>query len=77
MNSKFLNLNSYDFLKGFLMTVGVAFLTAILTALEKNMMPSSAQLKAAAITGLTAGVIYLVKNLVTNSKAEVFTSETP
>jgi hypothetical protein len=53
----------------------VAFLSAALTGivaiLETSQLPQMSDLKAAAIVGLTAGLSYLLKNVLTNSQGQM------
>jgi len=67
--SNFLNLNVNDLTKGFIVAFVSAALTGIVAILETSQLPQISDLKAAAIVGLTAGLSYLLKNILTN-KAE-------
>lgn len=68
MKSEFLKLNLKDLGRGAI----VAILTAVLIALEPIIqsgdIPDIEQLKAIGIIGISAGVAYLIKNLLTSSK---------
>jgi len=69
--SNFLNLNSQDLLKGFIVAFLSAALTGIVTTLDLGVLPTLTELKSAGIVGLTAGISYLLKNLLTNSQGVV------
>jgi VIT1/CCC1 family predicted Fe2+/Mn2+ transporter len=69
--SNFLNLNSQDLLKGFIVAFLSAALTGVVATLDSGVLPTLAELKSAAIVGLTAGLSYLLKNLLTNSQGVV------
>jgi len=69
--SNFLNLNSQDLLKGFIVAFLSAALTGIVTTLDSGVLPTLAELKSAGIVGLTAGLSYLLKNLLTNSQGQI------
>lgn len=71
MKSKFLSLDLKDALNGFLVAFLSAALTGIITTLDSGVLPSLGELKSAGIVGLTAGLSYLLKNLLTNSQGEI------
>lgn len=74
---KFLQLSSKDFLKGLILsilTVIVAGLYAALSATPPH-FPTSGEWVTLAMSGLTAGVAYLMKNLFTNSKDQFLKTE--
>lgn len=75
MKSEFLKLNLQDFIKGVLVAVLTAILIALQPMIERGALPTLEELKAIGIVGVTAGVSYLVKNLVTNSKDEMLKDE--
>lgn len=68
IKSGFLRLAKNDIVKGFIMTAIGASLGGIYTAMQAGTIISMAVLKAAGMTGATAGVSYLLKNLFTNSQ---------
>ena len=74
MNANFLQINLDDLLRGLVVAVVSAILTAILPVIQ-NGIPTVAQLQSIGIVGLTAGVAYLSKNLLTNSKDQMFKPE--
>jgi len=69
--SNFLNLNSQDLLKGFIVAFLSTALTGVVATLDSGALPTLAELKSAGIVGLTAGISYLLKNLLTNSQGVV------
>ena len=69
--SNFLNLNVDDLVKGFIVAFLSAALTGIVTTLDLGVLPTLTELKSAGIVGLTAGLSYLLKNLLTNSQGVV------
>lgn len=73
--SKFLGLNWQDALKGLIVAVFTAFLTALIPMLEAGTWPSKPQLLQAAIAGVTAAAAYLLKNVLTNSQGQIAKSE--
>jgi len=75
MKSKFLSLDLKDALNGFLVAFLSAALTGIITTLDSGVLPSLSELKSAGIVGLTAGLSYLLKNLLTNSQGEILKSD--
>ena len=75
MKSKFLNLDVKDAVNGFIVAFLSAALTGIVTTLDSGVLPNVAELKQAGVIGLTAGLSYLLKNLVTNSKGNILKAE--
>lgn len=75
MKSKFLSLDLKDAVNGFVVAFLTASLTGIISILDSGVMPNGVELRKAAIIGLTAGLSYLLKNLVTNSQGELVKSE--
>lgn len=69
--SNFLNLNMNDLLKGFVVAFFSASLTGLVAILETSQLPQISDVKAASIVGLTAGLSYLLKNILTNSQGEL------
>ena len=69
--SNFLNLNIDDLVKGFIVAFLSAALTGIVSTLDSGVLPTLAELKSAGVVGLTAGLSYLLKNLLTNSQGEI------
>jgi hypothetical protein len=69
--AKFLSLDERDALKGAIVAAGTSVLTALVTALNAGQLPAVADLKTIGLAGLSAGIAYLVKNFLTNSKNEL------
>ncbi len=69
--SNFLNLNVDDLVKGFIVAFLSTALTGVVATLDSGALPTLAELKSAGIVGLTAGLSYLLKNLLTNSQGVV------
>lgn len=65
--SSFGKINWYDILKGFLIAAGTVVLTGIASILQAGEFPEWSKLSGLLMTGLAAGVTYLVKNIFTNS----------
>ena len=77
MQSSFLKLNIGDLVRGVIVAGLAAIGTALLPLLQSGALPTLANLEAAGITGLTAGLAYLAKNLLSNSDNKPFTPEPP
>jgi VIT1/CCC1 family predicted Fe2+/Mn2+ transporter len=69
--SNFLNLNVDDLVKGFIVAFLSTALTGLISTLDSGALPTLTELKSAGIVGLTAGISYLLKNLLTNSQGVV------
>lgn len=69
--SNFLNLNIDDLLKGFIVAFLSTALTGLIATLDSGALPTLAELKSAGVVGLTAGISYLLKNLLTNSQGVI------
>ena len=74
--SKFLSLNTKDFIKGFAISIAAVALTAIAAILQSGQLPTMGQLKVIGVTAVAAGISYLVKNLLTNSDNQFAKKET-
>jgi len=61
------SLNWADIGKGLLVTFLTIFLGTIGQSIEAGALPTIAQIKVAALAGLTAGIAYLIKQFFTNS----------
>ena len=73
--SKFLNLNSNDLLKGFVMACLGVVLTGIYNLMSTGGVITLEWLKTIGMSGLMAGIAYLVKNAFTNSDWQILTKE--
>lgn len=74
-NSKFLSLNTRDFLKGLIVAIVSAVLTFAYDALAAGELFSESSLKKIGFVALAALLSYLLKNLFTNTSGEIFTPE--
>jgi hypothetical protein len=73
--SKFLTLNLRDLVHGTLIAFLTVFLGAVLKVTETNQFPQLADLKVYALTGATAAVSYLIKNIFQNQVGQLFIPE--
>lgn len=74
--ANFLSLNWKDLVKGLITAVITAILTGLVQALESGTaLPTLPQIKLIVISGITAGLAYLAKNLLTNSNDQFATKE--
>lgn len=74
-NAAFLTLKTKDFIKGFIVSVLTVVMTGAMTSLNSGALPTLAEVKVLALTGLGAGVAYIVKNLLTNSEDKFMKAE--
>jgi hypothetical protein len=77
MKSLFLRLNLKDFARGLIVAIGTVILTGLVPILEAGKVPDLISLKAACTAGIAAGLVYLGKNLVTNSDDQIGKIEDP
>ena len=75
MLSSFLKLNLFDVAKGFLVAALTVILAGVYTSLQSGVFPTVANLEHLGITGLTAGLAYLLKNFLTNSNGTPLATE--
>lgn len=75
MNSKFLRLNRRDFTRGLIVTVICTFITGAYQLIASGFEFNWVTLKPVVIAAIGAGVSYLTKNLLTNSKGNFVTFE--
>jgi hypothetical protein len=68
--SSFLSLNTKDFLKGLGITIGGSIIASAIAILNTGRLPNLIELKAIAISSISVGVAYILKNLFTNSSNE-------
>lgn len=68
MKSKFLSLDERDAVKGILVAGITAGLTTLMTMLNGGIIPSPSEWKQVGVTAVSAGIAYIVKNLLTNSR---------
>ena len=75
MNAKFLRINADDLVRGFVVAVLSSILSSAVVILQAGSVPNATQLKTIALVGVSAGVSYLAKNLLTNSDDKMFKAE--
>lgn len=73
--SKLFNLNMNDAIKGLIISVLTAVLTGLLKVFESGALPTAADLQQIGIIAITAGLSYLLKNVMTNSDGKLLTPE--
>lgn len=75
MKSKFLKLNSSDFINGFIIAIFCAFITGAYQIIANGGTINWLTVKPVVIAAIGAGVSYLTKNLLSNSKGEFMRGE--
>lgn len=75
MGSKFLKLNSHDFINGLIIAIFCAFITGFYQLIANGGIISWQTIKPVVIAAIGSGVSYLTKNLLTNSKGEFMRRE--
>jgi len=75
MNSSYLSINLKDLIKGAAVAAGTVMLSLLSTMIESGNLITEEQLMIGLKTGVLAAIGYLIKNIFTNSKDEMFTSE--
>lgn len=75
MKSTYLTINIADLIKGATVAAGTVMLSLISSMIESGAFITDAQLIMAVKTGVLAAISYLIKNVFTNSKDEMFKSE--
>jgi hypothetical protein len=75
MRSKFLRLNSRDFINGLIIAVFCAFITGVYQIIANGGTINWLTVKPVVIAAIGAGVSYLTKNLLSNSKGEFMRGE--
>lgn len=73
MKSKFLSLNTKDFLKGLVVSVLTSVLTIVYTSLQTGSL--TFDWKYIGTTAITTAIAYIVKNYLTNSQDEILKKE--
>lgn len=71
----YLSVGQKDLIKGFIVAILTVMLTGLITSLESGKLPDIATLKTLAITGLSAGLGYVIKNWLTNSQDQFLIKE--
>jgi len=75
MTSKFLRLNWRDFLNGIIVAIFCSFITGFYQIIANGGTVNWATLKPVVIASVGAGISYLTKNLLTNSKGKFLRTE--
>jgi len=75
MRSKFLRLNSRDFIKSLIVVMFCTFLTGFYQLIANDGVINWITLKPVVIAAIGSGVSYLTKNLLSNSKGEFMRRE--
>ncbi len=71
MKSKFLNLNTRDFLRGLITAVGAAVAISVQNTLDSGSFPTTAELPKIGAVACSAAIGYLILNLFTNSNGQL------
>lgn len=74
-NTQFFTLGLRDIAKGFLVAMLTAIITGLGTVLQNGTIPTETELKNLVLIGLSAGIAYLGKNLLTNSNDQFLKKE--
>jgi hypothetical protein len=75
MRSKFLRLNRIDFIRGLIVVIICTFLTGFYQLISTGGIINWLTIKPIVIAAIGAGISYLTKNLLTNSKGHFMKSE--
>jgi hypothetical protein len=75
MRSKFLKLNTRDFINGLIVAMFCTFITGFYQLVANGGVISWVTMKPVVIAAIGSGVSYLTKNLLTNSKGEFMRGE--
>ena len=76
MRSKFLRLNRIDFIRGLIVVIICSFLTGLYQLMANGGVINWLTIKPVVIAAVGAGISYLTKNLLTNSKGHFMKTET-
>jgi hypothetical protein len=75
MRSKFLRLNTRDFINGLIVAIFCTFITGFYQLIANGGVINWITIKPVVIAAIGSGVSYLTKNLLTNSKGEFMRRE--
>lgn len=75
MKSKFLRLNSRDFINGLIVVMFCTFITGLYQLIATGGVINWLTIKPVVIAAIGSGVAYLTKNLLTNSKGKFMMRE--
>ena len=71
MKNELLKIGKNDFVKGFIMAILTAIVTALYTSIQSGKLPSTIEdFKVIGLSSLSAGLVYLMKNFLSNSEGE-------
>jgi hypothetical protein len=76
MRSKFLTLNRIDFIRGSIVVIICTFITGLYQLIASDGIINWLTIKPVVIAAVGAGVSYLTKNMLTNSKGHFMKTET-
>lgn len=77
MKSKLFSLGIKDGVRSLLLSVMTSVGIYLQQILSSGLMPDKSHLRNAAIAGIAAGLSYVIKNFLTNSKDELLKTEPP
>ncbi|RPJ55325.1 MAG: hypothetical protein EHM12_12425 [Dehalococcoidia bacterium] len=75
MRSKFLRLNTRDFIKGLIVVIICTFLTGIYQLIANGGTVNWLTVKPVVIAAIGSAISYLTKNVLTNSEGDFMTTE--
>ena len=75
MRSKYLKLNTRDFINGLIVAMFCTFITGFYQLIANGGVINWITMKPVVIAAIGSGVSYLTKNLLTNSKGEFMRNE--
>jgi len=75
MRSKFLRLNTRDFIRGLIVVIICTFITGVYQVVANGFTVNWLTIKPVVIAAVGAGLSYLTKNLLSNSKGDFLKSE--
>jgi len=75
MRSKFLKLNTHDFINGIIVAIFCTFITGFYQLIANGGVINWVTIKPVVIAAIGSGIAYLTKNLLTNSKGQFMKSE--
>ena len=70
MKTGLFSLKKRDFVKGLIMAIATAVLTAVYSFIEAGGLPTKDQWKNVLMIGIGAGITYLIKNFLTPTNVE-------
>jgi hypothetical protein len=73
--SKFLSLNTRDYIKSVVVSALTAVVAGVLPIVQSGKLPDAGDVRTLCFSAISAGLAYLLKNLMTNSKDEIGKAE--